>query len=122
MVRTRRTPEPAQRRGSQQHRSVPARRNVRHSSKHTALCVVKTLTDFEGNRVESQRPEVNFIMEYRLYDGTLKMRATGYILWALCARTGSVDCRVPLWSAGGMISVTAIHWQLHVMKKKWERW
>jgi len=57
-----------------------------HSNKHTALCVVKTFTDFESNRAESQRPEVNFIMEYRLYDGTLKMRTAGYILWALCAQ------------------------------------
>jgi hypothetical protein len=50
---------------------------VQHSNKHKALCVVKTFTDFESNRVDSQRPELNFVMEYRLYDGTLEMKATG---------------------------------------------
>jgi len=61
-------------------------------------------------------------MEYRLDDGTLNMRAAGYILWHFVHRTGSVHCCVPLWSAGGMISLSAIHWQLHVMRKVWERW
>ena len=41
------------------------------------------------------------------------MRATGYILWALCAQTAVYRCGLLVeWSASA----------LHIMREEWERW